>query len=73
MPEHDGPIPFYPALPCWRAPLREGSTPKPGCLCRVCQWARERTAGELALDHDGPVRPGTPAWGALLTLAGVPA
>ena len=62
------PIPFYPALPCWQAPLREGSTPKPGCLCRVCLWAR----GERD-KNDGPVRPDTPAWGALLTLAGVPA
>ena len=83
MPEHDGPIPFYPALPCWRAPLRPvrdpwgelraSYTPREDCRCRVCLWARERTAGEIALDQDGPVRPGTPAWGALLTLAGVPA
>lgn len=73
MPEHDGPIPFYPTLACHLASLREGHTPLDGCGCRVCLWARERAAGEIALDHDGPVRPGTPAWGALLALAGVPA
>jgi len=66
------PIPFYPTLLCHLAPLREGHTPRPDCDCRVCLWARERVAGEIALDIDGPVRPGTPAWGALLALAGVP-
>ena len=69
----DEPVPFYPAMPCHMAPLRPGCTPQPGCDCRICQWARGRVAGDLALDIDGPVRPGTLAWGALLALAGVPA
>ncbi len=73
MTRHDDPVPYYPEMRCHMAPLREGYTPRLDCDCRVCLWARDRTAGEVALDMDGPVRPGTPAWGALLTLAGAPA
>ncbi len=69
MPES---VPYYPTMPCHLAPLRAGFAPKDGCECRVCLWARGRVAGEIALDIDGPVRPGTPAWSALLALAGVP-
>lgn len=66
------PIPFYPVMACHEAPLRFAKAPKRGCICRICQWARDRAAGAIALDIDGPVTPGTPAWGALLAQAGVP-
>jgi hypothetical protein len=32
---------FYPAFPCWKAPLREESAPKPGCACDVCRRLRQ--------------------------------
>lgn len=70
MASNDDPIPFYPDLRCHRAPLRPGHAPKDGCDCRICQWALDRALNEVALnDATGPIRPGTPEWGALLETA----
>lgn len=62
----DEPVPYYPLLQCWQAPLRPNIAPFRDCKCRVCDWARAR----LVAIPDGPVRPGTPAWDALLAIAG---
>lgn len=69
MPDDD-PIPFYPNLRCHMAPLRFAKAPKRGCYCRICDWARARNEGETLLaEARGPIRPGTPEWGALLAAA----
>jgi hypothetical protein len=64
-------VPFYPDMPCWKAPLRFSKAPKRGCRCRVCEWAKARSEGEASLGlATGPVRPDTPEWAALLSLTG---
>lgn len=65
----DEPIPYYPFLPCWRAPLPPNIAPFRNCRCRVCTWALARRVDI----PEGPVIPGTPAWDALLALAGATA
>ena len=57
------PLPTYPDFPCSEAPLRPGEAPVEGCECKVCAAMQPR--------DEGPVRPGTPAWAALLEQAGV--
>lgn len=67
-------VPFYPDMPCWRAPLRFSKAPKRACHCKVCEWAKARSEGEARLDLAvGPVKPGTPEWDALLSFAGAKA
>lgn len=62
--------PYYPDMPCYTAPLRPGSAPQDGCICKVCQWARLRQRDDLLLDAaSGPIVPGTSAWKALLAAA----
>jgi hypothetical protein len=65
-------VPFYPEMPCWKAPLRFSEAPRRKfCACRVCEWARARREGEARLGLTaGPVKPGTQEWEALLSLAG---
>ena len=54
---------LYSDFPCSEAPLRPGEAPVEGCECKVCAAMQPR--------DEGPVRPGTPAWAALLEQAGV--
>ena len=62
----DEPIPYYPTMPCHMAPCPPGETPVRGCRCRICVWARTRQAEDALFTTEGPIRPGTPAWQALL-------
>jgi len=55
------------------------NAPREGCECEVCRWLAGRAATLFAIMRDRdllppegtPVRPGTPAWGALMRLCGV--
>jgi len=57
----------------------EKRAPIDGCSCEVCRWLDCQAATLFAVMQDRdllppvstPIRPGTPAWGALMRLCGV--